>query len=79
MNHENCLQVPFQLTNPVILPTRRERKLDRAIKSSIVAFIIAVALVSFVSNKFNDYEKQLRASATTCHANSQPLPHGEKK
>lgn len=71
MNHEQSMSVPILGSSDVVIPSRREKKLDRAIKASLTAFLIAVALVSFVSNKFDEYEKKLTAASATCQTNTQ--------
>lgn len=71
MNHEQSLSVPILGRSDVVIPSRHEKKLDRAIKASLIAFLIAVALVSFVSNKFGEYEKKLSAASASCQANTQ--------
>lgn len=70
LTHKSLL-VPFPVRIETITPTRREKRLDRAIKASLIAFLIAVALVSFVSNIFNEYEKKLRAANAACQASTQ--------
>lgn len=71
MNHATYFVSSVHNHNDVTIPTRREKNMDRAVKASIIAFLIAVTLVSIVSNMFNEYDKKLRAAAVTCQASTQ--------
>lgn len=71
MNHEQSMSVPILGSSDVVIPSRHEKKLDRAIKASLIAFLLAVALVSFVSNKFSEYEKKLTVASAACQASTQ--------
>lgn len=71
MTNETSMFIPFRNHSDVIIQTRREKRFVRTVKASLIAFLITVTLVSFVSNKFDAYERKLRAAAATCQANTQ--------
>lgn len=75
MNHATYFVNPVRNHNDVIIPTRREKNMDRAVKASLIAFLISVTLVSIISNIFNEYDKKLRAAAVTCQASTQQPAH----
>lgn len=81
MTQENLLFVPLQGRDDVFIPTRREKNMDRAVKASLIAFLLAVTLTSIVSNMFNEYEKKLSAANASCQAGTQQQqsPHAEQK
>lgn len=69
------LFVPFQKPTATIFPTLREQYMARAVKSALVAFLIAVVLVSYTTNRYEEKLREAKAAALTCQASTSQAPN----
>lgn len=63
------LFVPFQKPMIAINPTMQKKYFIRAVITSLTAFVIAVAVVSFATNRYEEKLREIKASA--CQADTQ--------
>lgn len=68
-----CLQhkplfVPFREQTVVDFQTKREQYVTRAVKSGLIAFLVAVVLVAYSTNRHEAKLREAKAATVTCQA-----------
>lgn len=66
------LFVPFQKPSGTNTKSLREQYFARAVKSSLIAFLIAVVLVAYTTNRYEDRLREAKAAAATYQAGAKP-------
>lgn len=62
------LFVPFQKQSGSVLQVTQKKYFVRAVISSMSAFLIAAALISYVTNHYEQKLREIKASTVTCQA-----------
>lgn len=67
-SQQKPLFVPFQKPTSVINPALQKKYFIRAVITSLTAFLIAVTLVSFATNRYEEKLREIQATPATCQA-----------
>jgi len=66
------LFVPFQKRITVENLSLHEQYVMRAVKASLIAFLIAVTLVGYATNRYEEKAREAKAAALTCQPTTSP-------